>query len=233
MSSRPLLSCRVTGGRCLMASHGQNVTLCFSMSARASVWLCMFARVSSTCMRCRTGELRRAETAGRRRHNHWQQQRSSEQGLGIDFLVPCWMCGYFQGGCAGSEVGLTWSDIWFEIKCLSWKWAINTSTLAVNCESLLETSVGASSLHMHCSPHLSSAFLVLNCLPLNELDASLSLLVLLCLCVHGPQIREHFAKTGSSSAGPPGAAPRRCPEWRHGDLPWNLPHHSFTGRKPF
>lgn len=189
MSSRPLLSFRVTGGCCAVESHGQNVTLCFSVSTHASVWVCMFARVSSTCMCCRTRELKRAETAGRGRHNNWQQQQQLWAGTLNRFsgsLLDVWVS---QGGCAGSEVGLTWSDIWSEIKHLSWEWAINTSTLAVN---------GVSHFYIHqwggfLSPHalffllllMSSAVLVLHCLPWNELDASLSLLVLLCLCVHG------------------------------------------------
>lgn len=47
------------------------------------------------------------------------------------------------------------------------------------------------------------------------------------------QVRQHSAKAGASSAGPPGSAQRGHPEWRHGDLPRNLPHHRLPGREPF
>lgn len=47
------------------------------------------------------------------------------------------------------------------------------------------------------------------------------------------QVRQHSAKAGPSSSGPPGSAPRGRPEWRHGDLPRNLPHHRLPGREPF
>lgn len=47
------------------------------------------------------------------------------------------------------------------------------------------------------------------------------------------QVRQHSAETGASSSGPPGSAPRGRPEWRHGDLPRNLPNHRLPGREPF
>lgn len=53
------------------------------------------------------------------------------------------------------------------------------------------------------------------------------------LCPSVLQVRQHSAKAGPSSAGPPGPAQRGHPEWRHGDLPRNLPHHRLHGREPF